>query len=189
MSGSNIFFSGKWKSQTFTANGTFIVPDEVDLVFVEIWGGGGSGGLNPSIATDTAIGGFAAKNYVGPVSVTAGGSISVTIGAGGLGVTASGDGNDGADSQFSYVYGRGGTGGHLVIGSITNLGEDSFRADGGASIPNFSGGDAGYGNGGDGEGLTDGGDGGYGAGGGGAKAFNTSGDGGDGICIVRWKES
>lgn len=193
MSGSNVFFSDElYASQTFTSGGTFNVPDGVNLVFIEMWGGGG-GGADTSASNQTANGGGKSTAYVGQVAVTSGGSVSVSIGAGGI-AGASGDGGDGVDSQFGVIFSRGGRGGILSASyspSTTSLtGGDSFRAVGGSGVDNggssqiFTGGTGGYSNGGNGVSGGTGTNGGIGAGGGGGSTGG--GVGGVGRCIVHW---
>jgi hypothetical protein len=206
MAGSNIYFSGKWKSQQFTASGSFTVPDRVTQVFVEMYGAGGGG----SKGAITDFGGAAGQYVVAPVTVTGGANVSITIGSGGAGATSTGDGADGGDTSFGTVVARGGKGGRHVtafgasmdvaefIGSNKNVrlpmggvygsaGTNSGPFDGLSS--SAAGGDGAYGNGGNfGSGVSGGGDGGIGAGGG-AMSSGTAdaGDGGDGICIVYYK--
>lgn len=203
MSAGNIFFSGKWKSQTFTSSGTFTVPSGVSMVVVEMYGGGGGGG-NYQDASPTyriAYGGEAGQYVVKPVLVTAGASVAVTIGAGGNGASSiNTKGSDGANTSFGSVNARGGFGGDIIEGFGTLLttrggsGRPSTHAIGGlndfSGQINASGGNAGYGTGGSGN-ATDA-NGGIGAGGGGsngpASGSGSAGDGGDGICIVYWQK-
>jgi hypothetical protein len=103
------------QTQTFTANGTFIVPAGVTAVTVEAWGGGGAGG-----GTDATInkggGGGAGGSYtkVNTVAVTSGSMISFTVGAGGTGVSG-GNGGSGGTSTFGSVSAVGGNGG--IVGT------------------------------------------------------------------------
>lgn len=182
MSGSSIYFgNNSYSSQTFTSSGTFNVPDGVNLVFVEMWGGGG-GGSEP--VPPGGEGGKAGKSYVGQVAVTPGASVAVTIGSGGAGNTGGGPGGDGTDTSFGNIYARGGKGGSDTISSSP---EDSFRAVAGTSTggpTNYQGGDAGYEDGGNGVFGGTGETGGIGAGGGAGSV--AGGNGGPGICIVHW---
>lgn len=202
MSGASVHFEGKWESQTFTSSGSFTVPNSVDAVYIELWGGGGSGA---STGSGAVFGGEAGENFNGFVAVTPGASIAVTIGAGGAAPplsAASQDGNDGGDSSFGSLIARGGRGGQFTAGTLTDpdftkgigSGRNSSRGAGGARDSSALGGDAGYGNGGDGgQGVGDPGeDGGIAAGGGGHQldpANVQAGAGGNGICIVWYKEN
>lgn len=110
-----------WRMQEFLSDGTFIVPDNIagGLVYITGCGGGGSGRTSPrntgngGIATGGA-GGFYVEKF--PVSVTAGESVPVVIGAGGASVVTppgvNGDaGNRGGDSVFKTLTIKGGGGG------------------------------------------------------------------------------
>ncbi len=195
MAGSGINLPGKWKSETFTSSGTFNVPVGVDLVFVELWGGGAGGNQAPG-GTQGSGNANAASPYVGPVPVTSGGTVSVTIGSGGagytLGVNAAAD--PGTDSQFGSFFSRGGKVAPLGAAGSGTVGDDSIRATGGTIAQSggiiSDGGNAGHGNGGNGNtsgSPTSVSDAGLGAGGGGGA--NYAGAGGDGICIVYYKEN
>jgi len=191
MGASNTYFERLgFQSQTFSSSGTFNVPEGINLVFIELWGGGG-GGAETTSAGQTANGGQAPVVYVGQAEVTPGGSVSVTIGAGGSGASGGGNGADGADSVFEDITSRGGNGGILVSDSPIAAfdGADSFRALGGTGdffgSSASNGGDAGHGAGGNGDGAGAGANGGVGAGGGGGST--AGGDGGVGRCIVHWR--
>ncbi|WP_231849103.1 hypothetical protein [Paramagnetospirillum magneticum] len=105
VSGANavLFFSG---AQTFTTAGTSIwtVPTGVTSCFVELWGAGSGGnGLTGSSGCPYG-GGYAARHVNG---LTPGSSVSVTVGAGGLG--SGGTGGVGGTSSFgTYVSATGG---------------------------------------------------------------------------------
>jgi hypothetical protein len=92
---------------SFTASGTFTVPTDCRMVFVEVWGAGGSG---RRAVTGAAQGGGAGGYSAGWVDVSAVSSVAVTVGAGGAGST--GDGNAGGASSFgTSVVANGGAGG------------------------------------------------------------------------------
>ena len=101
------------KIQVFTANGTWIRPTGVDVVFVTLTGGGGGGGGGST--TDGGGGGGGAQAFYNfPVAVT--GDIAVAVGAGGVGgignpcctpPNATG-GADGGDSSFGTLVAKGG---------------------------------------------------------------------------------
>ena len=94
----------------FTSSGTFNVPTDCRLVFVECWGAGGSGARTASATASQ--GGGAGAYSAGWVDVSAESSVSVTIGAGGAGVAGPGNGNNGGNSSFgSFVIAGGGLGG------------------------------------------------------------------------------
>jgi hypothetical protein len=203
MSGSSVYFSGDWKSQPFTSNGSFIVPEKVSLVFIEMYGGGGAGaqgGLSGSPVT-WVFGGEAGNFVSKPVLVTPGASLPVVIGPGGAST-----GLAGGDTSFAGLYfARGGRGGvsQDTIGSNLAMtiyalngygqGRDSIRALGGnntAIIDDIGyGGDAGYGAGGNAS-TTVGSTGGIGAGGGAAVGTGSTagGPGGPGIVIIYYKK-
>lgn len=207
MSGSSIFFDKRlWSNQTFTSNGSFSVPDGVNLVFVEMFGGGGSGGCNGTgiNAGTGAYGGEGGQYVVKPVTVTPGSSVTVTIGVGGApSGTANSpvDGLPGTNTTFGAVRAAGGFGGSANVNTVTGvagrgIGRGSAFANGGASFiatagnPSFLGGDAGFGQGGDAKNASGPSssptNGGIGAGGG-ATDVGTSGAGGNGYCKVYWR--
>lgn len=104
--------------QFFTVNGTFIVPDGVNRVFVEVVGGGG-GGAGGSLANEEcSTGGIAAKCVAGYVDVVLKSQIPVMIGAGGSGGAKGSrsqrkgfSGNAGGQSSFGNLNAPGGAGG------------------------------------------------------------------------------
>ncbi|EMX0628139.1 phage tail protein [Salmonella enterica] len=104
--------------QFFTVNGTFIVPDGVNRVFVEVVGGGG-GGAGGSLANEEcSTGGIAAKCVAGYVDVVPKSQIPVMIGAGGSGGAKGSrsqrkgfSGNAGGQSSFGNLNAPGGAGG------------------------------------------------------------------------------
>lgn len=114
------------KSQTFTSNGTFTVPDRVNKVIVEGCGAGGSGGGGGGAVAGANSGGGGGGGSGAPwrtvkVDVTPGASISVVIsgagtaGAAGSNLGTSGtNGGNGSSSTFgsiTFYGGGGGTGG------------------------------------------------------------------------------
>ncbi len=125
-------------TQTFTTNGTFIVPAGVTSLQVEAWGGGGAGGGgNGSTFGGTRSGGgggggaFTRNNTLG---VFSGQVINYTIGAGGTGVNG-GNGGNGSASVFSTVTAAGGFG-----GSAGNSGDATGNGGAGGVGGTFSGG-------------------------------------------------
>jgi len=101
--------------QVFTSSGTFVVPNGVSAVRVNVIGGGGSGGYH---ATMPSGGGGAGGNTFGIINnLNPGQTIAVTVGAGGAAPTAYGVGNAGGASSFGSfmgAYGGGGGGGGTV---------------------------------------------------------------------------
>jgi hypothetical protein len=103
---------GDLYSQDFTSSGTFNVPSGVDKVIVWAVGGGGAGGGCASGAGTYQAGGGGGGGQVKyePIAVTAGSSVTVTIGAGGTGGT--GNGGDGGSTTFGgLLTALGGSGG------------------------------------------------------------------------------
>jgi hypothetical protein len=98
-------------TQAFTASGTFTVPAGVSIVHVTVTGGGGSSGYH---STMPGAGGGAGGQAIGVVSgLTAGQSVSVTVGAGGLAPTSPAPGNSGGTTNFGgYLSATGGGGGN-----------------------------------------------------------------------------
>lgn len=119
--------------QEYTTAGTysFIVPVGLTAVHAVAVGGGGGGGGAPN-ANGSGGGGLGWKNSI---AVTPGASITVVVGAGGIGTA------DGGDSYFSspaVVQGGGGT--HSGGGGFTGTGGGS----GGNMGPKGGGGAGGY---------------------------------------------
>lgn len=197
MSGAAVYFSGKWRSETFSSSGTFNVPDEVNRVWVEMYGGGGGGEVVS--ASDSAFGGEAGERIGMLITVTPLAAVSVTIGTGGAGSTGFLDASSGTATSFGGFKSRGGRGATVYddgTGQILNfdkgqgVGLDSFRATGGTTLtPGLTlfGGDAGFGSGGSANTGGNGGAGGTGAGGGSSSSAFNGGAGGAGICIVHYK--
>jgi hypothetical protein len=118
-----IAFLGFPQTQTFTTSGTFTVPTGVTSVTVEAWGGGGAGGGCTTLSRSTGGGGGGGTyTKTTSVTVTPGAPISVTVGAGGTGISAC-NGNPGGTSTFAAaipVTAIGGNGGN-VNGASTPL--------------------------------------------------------------------
>lgn len=182
-------------TQTFTSSGTFTVPAGVTSVQVEAWGGGGAGGgVNASFLATRAGGGGAGGAYVNntAVTVTPGANITVTVGAGGTGVSAANGGNGGTSSFGSLVTANGGAGGKVGNSSTPNgaggaVTTGTFNGGSGAAAAsgNSGGGGGGAGstgNGGNASGTT-GGAAGAGGGGAGAAGRTNNGDGNDATAL------
>ena len=173
--GGTVTTDGNYKVHSFTSSGTFSVsevpadPASAELDYLII-AGGASGGAN-SGSGGGAGGRLYLENYTG---ITSTGDITVTVGAGGAGMSWGapyGRGNDGADSVFNSITATGGGAGSGNYGS----GPYSYQG----------GNDGGSGGGGGGEGIDgqghDGGTGTNGQGGGGAGGAASSANGGAGV--------
>jgi hypothetical protein len=109
---------GLGRTEWFRKDGTFVVPADITAVRVRLWGGGGLAG-----------GGFAIKTITG---LTPGGSITVTVGAGGGFNDAGGTTSFG--SYFSATGGDGDPdrdGGTGVGGDFNSIGGDGNASSGG----------------------------------------------------------
>ncbi len=92
--------------QSFNSSGTFSVPSGVSAVNVLVVAGGGSGGT-----WHGGGGGAGGLIYRPAFPVTPGGTVSVTVGAGGPGQPAPTMGYRGQDSVFGTLTAKGGGGG------------------------------------------------------------------------------
>lgn len=104
---------------TFNASGTWTAPAGVTSVTVEAWGGGGAGGGQNLGSDGGGGGGGGAYSKVVSLPVTPGNNYTVTVGAGGIGVSG-GNGGAGGDSYFlntSTVLAKGGAGGLRSTGT------------------------------------------------------------------------
>ncbi|MCX5784054.1 MAG: IPT/TIG domain-containing protein [Elusimicrobia bacterium] len=142
---------GSYRIHKFTASGTFnvVCDGKVEVLVVA---GGGSGGGSNGTSIGGGGGGAGGVVYNSAVSVSQG-SIAVTVGAGGIGVSGFAAGNNGGDSVFSILTAKGGGyGGTWTIaptvgGSGGGAGENGQSLDGaaGTSGQGFGGGnDNGY---------------------------------------------
>jgi hypothetical protein len=101
--------NSQMQEQRITASGTWIAPSNVNKVWVEMIGGGGSGAK-----ANTAGGGAGMPGGIirQQSSVVAGTAYSITIGAGGAAATAQNQGgNNGSATTFNSLTGAGGFGG------------------------------------------------------------------------------
>lgn len=190
------------RMQTFTANGTFTVPQGCVALKVRLWaagGGGGSGTTTGAAGSGAGGGGYAEGVY----AVSPGDSINVVVGGGGTGSSGAFNGTAGGPSSFGslcsatgggggfYSSGGGqasvgsaglGTGGQINVyaqsgGTALVIGSTALGgpAGGAFSAPGVT-----YSVGAGGSGMTPG-----GGGGGGANASN-GGSGGAGLVIVEF---
>lgn len=186
--------------QVFTASGTFIKPEGVNKVYVEVIGGGGNGGkgaVNGAGGGGGGAGGYSAK------ICTLNGNVAVTVG-GASGASSFGSfcsaagGSKGEDAYLHQFGGRGGTGGNGVNGDINLSGGSGGPGSSGNSAKmGGNGGNSVFGGAGGGgvynatsryEGKPGAPNTGAGGGGGGSgdSSFNSGGAGATGVVIVRW---
>lgn len=112
------------KQATFTSSGTFTLPSTaLPSVDYDLCGGGGSGGRHCAGSSSAGTGGGGGERLQGATTLVPGDSYSVVIGAGGAGINADGNGNDGGASSAFGLTARGGKAG---LGKFA-------PADGGAS--------------------------------------------------------
>ncbi len=145
-----------WGKQiAISTSGDWIVPDDVSSITVCIIGGGKGGqGLGDQLSGDYAYGGTSGDIISSDLTVTPGETISIIIGVGGDGGTSSDttivDGQDGQSTVFgSYITAVGGTATYMGQGAARSTCKGTFY-DG--TYLNFSrGGQAGLGNGGNGD--------------------------------------
>ena len=161
-------------NQIFTTDGTWVVPANVNSVNVLVVGGGGGGG---NWAGGGGGGGGVIRDFdIGhkPFTVIPNSSISITIGAGGLGANAYGTvGTQGGNTSFGTLvalgggYGGSGPGSNLATGGNGGSGGGAYstgssglgteaQGEGGGLGYNYGGGAVGPGGGGGG-GAVDGG--------------------------------
>lgn len=148
--------------QEFTSSGTFNVPASVDVVFVELWGGGGGGGGGGAGAVAGGTGGttsFGSLDALGGAGGAgaagaggAGGNRFGAWGAGGAGANSSGLAGAGGATGLSYGGGGGGAAGGGSGGGGGGAGPGGAGANGGAGNNNGGAGGANTGAGGGGGG-------------------------------------
>jgi hypothetical protein len=100
---------------------SWIVPCGVTSITVQCWGGGGAGGSANANSTTGGGGGGGGYSATNNIVVTAGSSISYTVGAGGLPSSGASGGN-GEITTFSSVIANGGTGGGYANTQTSNGG-------------------------------------------------------------------
>jgi hypothetical protein len=109
------------RANGYTSSGTFVVPAGVTQVMAIIaGGGGGGGGAGPTSSGNTATGGSGGNGglTLAWINVTAGASMTVTVGSGGAG-SNSANGSAGGSSSFGGISAPGGGGGNAG-GTNTN---------------------------------------------------------------------
>lgn len=100
------------KQATFTSSGTFTLPNTaLPSVDYDLCGGGGSGGRHGADNTSAGTGGGGGERLQGVTTLVPGDLYNVVIGAGGAGVNADGNGNDGGASSAFGLTARGGKAG------------------------------------------------------------------------------
>ena len=189
--------------QAFTTTGTntFTIPAGVTKVKVTVVGGGGGGAGSVSAINQGGGGGAGGTSIETITGLTPGGTVTVTVGAGGAGIY-SGTGTSGGTSSFGAycsatggaggvtISGLGGVGGAGGVGSGGNVnltggsGGAGGRGPGGGGILGGMGATAGYDNVVGGNGVAN-------TGGGGSASSGTGGSpvggtGGSGIVIVEY---
>jgi len=99
------------QSQTFSSSGTFVAPAGVTSVTVECWGAGGAGGMNNDDFSNGGGGGGGAYRKTTNVSVVAGTSYTITVGAGGVPSVNNGNAGNTSAILATTVTANGGKGG------------------------------------------------------------------------------
>ncbi len=145
--------SGLSSVQTFTSSGTWTRPTGITKVIVEVQGAGGSGSSSAhpnDLQQGPGAGGGYAKKFLDVSSIS---TSTITVGAGGAGVTAAvgnagglskwadgsnnivgNGGNGGTLSNYNCVVGGTGTGGDINIQGGTGLWFNYMKSSGGHSI-------------------------------------------------------
>jgi len=120
--GSNVAKGWFLGEQTFTSSGTYTPTPGTRLIRVTVTGGGGSGGGCQGTTTSQTIsgaGGGAGGTAVKTMTITAGATFPVIVGAGGAAVSGANPGKSGGNSSFNgTVIGVGG--GFAAYNSITS---------------------------------------------------------------------
>lgn len=101
--------------QVFMSSGAFTVPTGVTKIEVEVRGGGGGGG-GGSTSNATGQGGCGGGYGKQVLTVTAGSTHAVTVGAGGAGGASGANGTAGGTSTFGTLISAAGGGGGRASG-------------------------------------------------------------------------
>lgn len=131
-SGGTITNQNDYNIHTYTGNSTFTITSGAREVFWEIVGAGASGGVG------RGGGGGAGAIEIGS-AILGPGVYSVTVGAGGAALSATGDGNNGGNSVFNGVTANGGGGGSGVLGTPGKTGGSGGGGRGHADTPTAGG--------------------------------------------------
>jgi hypothetical protein len=129
--------------QSFTGSGTWTKPaySASSRVLIQCWGGGGSGGKGSAVGATAAGGGGYNERWITLSAM--GATETITIGAGGVAVTAIGPGNAGGTTSVGSLIsaygggagisgnGGGGGGGQLSAGSRGDVRPAEFAASAG----------------------------------------------------------
>ena len=131
--------------QVFTSSGTFTVPTGVTKALVTVFGGGGGGGYNGVSGSGSNFGGLGGSGTAYVSGLTPGGSITVTVGAGGTGRSSAGTGaTAGGTSSFAALVtatgGAAGANGSTSSGANGTFSTTGNKLTSGASVTAFSGG-------------------------------------------------
>ena len=119
--------------EVFTSSGTYDVGANTSTVFAIVIGSGAGGGATDNNASSVAGGGGAGAFKASVVTVTPGGTVTVTVGAAGSGGAGGGaNGGNGAQSAFGGLQADGGTGGLGAVGGATGTGGAGASATAGA---------------------------------------------------------
>jgi hypothetical protein len=125
-SGGTISYYGPYTIHTFTGSATF-TPSFSGQVEVLVVAGGGSGG-----GSTGGGGGAGGLVYASSYGVSQNTGITVTVGAGGAGVSQTTVGNNGSNSVFGALTAIGGGGGGMTNGSSGAIGRNGGSGGGGA---------------------------------------------------------
>ena len=128
--------SGGQFAQVFTSSGTFTIPTGVTGLYVQVVGGGGGGGGNSgqdAIAGSGGNGGYTRQWFTG---LTAGNTLTITVGGAGTAGSSTGAGGTGGTSSIASgtqtvttCNATGGTGG----GPATSGGDGANGSGGGGT--------------------------------------------------------
>lgn len=114
-----------------TADGSFVVPDNVFRVRIRAWGGGGGGGGGGTLGATVGGGGGGGAYAEAFATVTPGETLTIDIGAGGpAGISSGGNGTDGTAGSATTVTGGGGT---LISAGGGGLGQGSNNGSAGGA--------------------------------------------------------
>ena len=93
---STIAAAKRWQSRLFTSSGTWTVPADVGVIWIDLSSGGSGGGGGGGAAGGGGGGGSSSGGYINlPICVVPLESLTLTIGAGGAGGAVLGAGADG----------------------------------------------------------------------------------------------